>query len=620
MGKQAKEITAANYPETLKSLNSNLGLPLSVKFFGAKGDASYTKDGAVSGTDDTAAFEAAMLYCKQNGGGRIFVPAGNYLVKNKYTVTEQDSYSMGTNQRSAIRMYDNTELFGEGEKSKIICYQPDANARTNVLVGFAPFDDDEYPDGYTLPATESIERWLGRVNIKVHDLYFDGRSQVNYDASAVSSHCMGVNFYSSAFSDEINAGLANHNNIQVYNCEVYDVNLGIRAGNKSTGDFSLVYSHSHFIYNNKIDKTTNKAIELSSTNRSIVRDNIITNADYGLQSIFYGKYNVFENNSVDGNFGISIAYGSQSNVYKNNTINAVSSALVFRADAGSEFMINIRDNLIIENNLVNTDNTKPVIAVYGNGDNNSSTQILIINNKISNNTIDGYNLNLGYSDLYTNGGTVNYAIDGLFVENNIINVGNIWVIYDATGMNETVSTGYCKDIRLINNILRQGTIKIKGSPIDTLIKGNNHTFISDQFIMVDDVCSATNTRVIDNITKDLVLFIQMSNNIATNTTGGGFTEISGNKINIISTSGSRAIEVRNLGSEKLLISNNDITGGTSSLHINIAFNKSIIINNKVNGNIQLVDGSHVVDRNIMDVGDSVLTSGSATFTGTNYTL
>lgn len=74
MSKQAKEITPASYPNTLKSLNSSLGVPVNVKHYGAVGDGV---------TDDTAALTSA-LNC---GAKKVFIPNGTYKVTSQIIIT-----------------------------------------------------------------------------------------------------------------------------------------------------------------------------------------------------------------------------------------------------------------------------------------------------------------------------------------------------------------------------------------------------------------------------------------------------------------------------------------------------------------------------------------------------
>jgi hypothetical protein len=57
----------------LKALHSSLGLPETPQRFGAKGDGV---------TDDTAAFQAAIDWCMNNGGVPLHVPRGTYMVSS----------------------------------------------------------------------------------------------------------------------------------------------------------------------------------------------------------------------------------------------------------------------------------------------------------------------------------------------------------------------------------------------------------------------------------------------------------------------------------------------------------------------------------------------------------
>lgn len=67
-------ITAAEWYAAVDLLRSS---PVNVKAFGAKGDAS---DDGSTGTDDTAAIQAALDHLGSRGGGALYLPEGNYLV------------------------------------------------------------------------------------------------------------------------------------------------------------------------------------------------------------------------------------------------------------------------------------------------------------------------------------------------------------------------------------------------------------------------------------------------------------------------------------------------------------------------------------------------------------
>lgn len=75
-------------PRVKRKLTDKLNEIVSVTDFGAVGDGVF---------DDAAAIQAAIDFCKGRGGGRIYVPAGRYLIGSTLTITTS-----------------NIELFGDG--------------------------------------------------------------------------------------------------------------------------------------------------------------------------------------------------------------------------------------------------------------------------------------------------------------------------------------------------------------------------------------------------------------------------------------------------------------------------------------------------------------------------
>lgn len=85
-----------------------------VKDFGAAGDAVLAADGSIgSGTDDTAAIQAALNYIDSIGGGTLYFPEGNYCVT------------------SYLRLCRNLRVVGAGRQSSCIVTYATGGAGAN---------------------------------------------------------------------------------------------------------------------------------------------------------------------------------------------------------------------------------------------------------------------------------------------------------------------------------------------------------------------------------------------------------------------------------------------------------------------------------------------------------
>lgn len=130
-------------------LSNKLDEHVSVKDFGAVGDWDAVRQ---TGTNDTEAFNKAMAHLKRVGGGSLFIPSGNYLVKN-------------------VEVPDNVLIWGEGETS--VLYQVEEPWAGSVACLVTNLD-------------RSVSRpdWTKNTkNITIRDIKFKRQNRTTYKSS-----------------------------------------------------------------------------------------------------------------------------------------------------------------------------------------------------------------------------------------------------------------------------------------------------------------------------------------------------------------------------------------------------------------------------------------------------
>lgn len=108
-----------------------------VKDYGAKGDGA---------TEDQQAFKNALAAIVQNGGGKLYIPAGTYIMAPPADPAK--------NSVIEIKRVNNIEFYGDGQDSSIIKLKPG--------VDYSAMDDTH------------IFQVIDSSNLKFHDMGFDG--------------------------------------------------------------------------------------------------------------------------------------------------------------------------------------------------------------------------------------------------------------------------------------------------------------------------------------------------------------------------------------------------------------------------------------------------------------
>lgn len=98
-----------------------IGSTVSVKAFGAKGDFNPSTK---TGTDDTAAFKAAIAAAISGGYRNVYVPAGHYLITDELNIGG-DSFTSGEGTRDYWRgITQGVHIYGDGPYSTILVFNP----------------------------------------------------------------------------------------------------------------------------------------------------------------------------------------------------------------------------------------------------------------------------------------------------------------------------------------------------------------------------------------------------------------------------------------------------------------------------------------------------------------
>lgn len=110
------------------TIAQNLGWHLNAKHFGARGDGV---------TDDTAAIRKAVAYLKLIGGGRLYFPAGTYLVH----VASPDYSSSTWNAAGILVDFSNLHMFGDGVGSTTLKCLADQDNYCVIHYGLVPIQN-----------------------------------------------------------------------------------------------------------------------------------------------------------------------------------------------------------------------------------------------------------------------------------------------------------------------------------------------------------------------------------------------------------------------------------------------------------------------------------------------
>lgn len=214
------DIAGAAAQNVYTRLNS---LPIDVKLFGAKGDTVRDETGAItSGTDDTAAFQAAQDVAEALGTAftSIFVPPGLYRITA--TVNLNKNYQ---------------RWFGAGVKS-CLCFDPSAddvmllvqNSDTEDVIGQIEIDHlgivANYPNAYAKTAIKIVDG----TGISIHDIQFpdlswqggSGRGSIGFHFCGRDTHKVYDNVIKA--DQPMQAGVNPNNSEFQFDCHYFSAN------------------------------------------------------------------------------------------------------------------------------------------------------------------------------------------------------------------------------------------------------------------------------------------------------------------------------------------------------------------------------------------------------------
>jgi len=339
---------------------------LSVQWWGAKGTSAYIKDAVYTalygqGVDDTPPINWALLQAKNLGGASVFVPPTNgaYWVRcqTKYA-NQHDPSDHG--DFNAIDIYDNTELFGDRNFSKLVVvdYQiaADYNAlnpiyRTRDLMGFAPWTQAEM-DAIGKGSVSKIFFKVGRSNVTVHDLYMDCRVSM-HPSSDTEINSIVCCIYSVKFSDEATGTTYGRGKDCIFRDNTcYDVAVACLVKNHNGTGAGYKQVSRTLVMGNIVVKTSNKAFEFSRIDNAVCSHNNVRLAQCCYQAIFDTTNVVFSNNiGSESRDGIDLAQGALDCIVANNIITECDAPFLIRADAGIISTEFITENLYITGNI-----------------------------------------------------------------------------------------------------------------------------------------------------------------------------------------------------------------------------------------------------------------------------
>lgn len=193
----------------LRTLKEQQTETLSVMSFGAKGDGV---------TDDSLAFQRAMMAAHLLGGGRVFVPTPAVEYRLTYPVF----------------FFDNTELFGTGPGCRVVMENPTSatRGRGNFVIGssvevnrdkaIAAYEAGTYPDASIYDATfvnppigsflKDNQSYVQSSNCSIHDLYLVAKytgSTLNGGYAVImnnAQHCHAYNIWGEGWTQLIGMG------------------------------------------------------------------------------------------------------------------------------------------------------------------------------------------------------------------------------------------------------------------------------------------------------------------------------------------------------------------------------------------------------------------------------
>ena len=357
------------------------GLEVNVKWFGAKGNASYDDLLEVwNGNNDTLAFENAIKLEKS-----IYIPKGVYrIVSNDVPVNEADAKGFFLGSNISVR--------GAGKNDTSI-----------VMDGVVNGDETTY---------FVMFGFIDKENSSVKNLEVRGNGNAYEEHLTFSYACSGVNI----FGEDCK-------NITVDNCSFrFIIGHGVQDNSNVSGNF-ITNNEAHFCSQNGLNVNTKNAtiinnkgsfngfglIEAACGNSFISNNEAFDNYNNGItvggfvgvDNQGYGDNNIIHGNKCyrNGIIGLSISIGVRKSTISNNLI-------YYNGDIGLNCNEDVSivtnntysGNVIYDNGLLSLTNSK--LGIYVNSKGNLFTNNTIFNTGV----VDGYEQRYGISVAYTMNG------------------------------------------------------------------------------------------------------------------------------------------------------------------------------------------------------------------------
>ena len=309
LGVSAGAASVALIPERAAASTAPLPRPTEVY--------SVLEQGASSTAGDwTAAFQAAINTASANGGGIVFIPAGDYPL------------TKGTGE-ATLTLKSNVTIRGEGYASHVYldpATPPDPARHYVMRVG---------------SQTESAS------NIVVENI----RLTVNHSSIGGGS-LMGICARHDGPDKTIHS-----DNIYVRNCFIYDAQIAVGCTKSAvTGPYPDSRLNGQYrnwsVENCVLDLCGNKMIEFGECNFGFIRNNVMTRCTDGPQAIFHSRNILIEGNLISYRVsGINVTAGSNHITILGNVVEADPSisvtvtnpALYFRTEATASTDYVMRD-------------------------------------------------------------------------------------------------------------------------------------------------------------------------------------------------------------------------------------------------------------------------------------
>ena len=439
----AVTFTQAGSGATSSTVERKLQESVSVKDFGATGDGV---------TDDTAAIQSALNAVNSVGGGKVFLPAGTYLVSESGLSTIKACLFIG----------DNTIVEGEGEASEIkMANSQDCHIITaRNMLGTPSF-------------TASGEATTANSGIVIRNIYVNGNYQNQTIAAQVS--CLYFNNVEQLYIESCVIGYSILHNISLWFCTNFFV-----QGNKVT------------------DSCITNIMLYAGNERGAVYGNVCLNSG--------------QSENVSGWVAGGGSIAGAGIVVDNNSDNIrVSNNIVYN---DYDYNISVQedaDNCVIsDNSCIITRRVGGTSIAISEGQTGVVTDYIQINN---NTLVQSSNWGIsvvGNSNVLISGNTVNNCVGGIFIDNGVTQPTNRVIITNNILDNVTTGQGISvvdsDEVDIFANILNDigsigisvsggSNIRIKDNQIDNIDTGGTGGFGSIE-------TSVNNTFISGNRVKD----------------------------------------------------------------------------------------------------------------------